>query len=132
MGKKAVQAFLGAQTIEARLPLVLDPDRAAPRMRQFYEAMKGEDPKVVAWEVGEPVNSRYGTWMPFMFQDSAGRKVTIVMGETETGCRIDWENFAAFGESLWGDFCRTRPTAPKAMRVRIRPAENYVLHHPRQ
>lgn len=124
-GRKAVEQFLAARTTEARLPLVQDPERAGPRMKQFYEVMNGEDPSVVSWEVGEPASGKHGSWLPFVFQDSTGRKVTVVMVETDAGCLVDWENFTAFGEVPWQEYCRTRPTVPKALRVRIRPTEQY-------
>jgi hypothetical protein len=124
-GKKTVRDFMAAPTAEARLPLVIDPERAAPRMKQFYEEMKGEDPKVTAWEVGGPVAGKHGVWLPFIFQNAAGQKVTVVMEETNNGCRIDWENFVAFGDMPWRAFCDTRPVAAKAMRVRLRRADNY-------
>jgi hypothetical protein len=131
-GQAAVQAFLAAQTIPARLPLVMDPDRAAPRMREFYENLRGQDPKITAWDVGAPVRSSNGDWLPFIFTDAAGRKVTVPLGETETGCVVDWENFVAFGDVPWTDFCVTRPGVPKSLRVRLRRVENYAAAYPKE
>jgi hypothetical protein len=125
-GTAAVKALLAAQTIPARLPLVMDPDRTAPRMKDYYEFMQGQDPKITAWEVGAPVGSRNGDWLPFTFTDAAGRKVTVVMGETESGCIVDWENFTAFGDLPWAEFCRTKPSIPKSLRVRLRRSEKYT------
>ena len=124
-GKKAVEEFIRAQTNEARLPLVMDPDRARPRMEEFYGAMGGQNPNVVSWEVGAPVGSKNGDWLPFTFTDTTGRKVTVALGETAVGCIIDWENFVAFGEMTWKEFCRTKPAKPQAMRVRLRKTERY-------
>jgi len=124
-GKAAVQALLAAQTIPARLPHVVDPERAAPRMKEFYENLQGRDPAITAWDVGAPVGSPNGDWLPFIFTDAAGRKITVPLGETETGCVVDWENFTAFGDMPWADFCRTRPTTPKSLRVRLRRVEKY-------
>ena len=124
-GKKAVEEFIKAQTNEARLPYVMDPDRARPRMEQFYGAMGGQNPNVVSWEVGAPVGSKNGDWLPFTFTDTTGRKVTVAMGENATGCLIDWENFVAFGEMQWKEFCRTKPSQPQSMRVRVRKTERY-------
>ncbi len=123
-GKKAVQDFMGAQNVEARLPLVIDPDRAGPRMKEFYAA-KGEDPKVTNWEVGSPMNGKQGVWLPLLFQDSAGRKVMVVIEETAKGCHIDWENFVAYGEMPWQEFCSSTPSTAKTMRVRMRQVDNY-------
>ncbi|HEX2750680.1 MAG TPA: hypothetical protein VHM91_21930 [Verrucomicrobiales bacterium] len=123
-GKKAVQEFMAAQTIEARLPLVIDPDRAGPRMKEFYAA-KGEDPKITNWEVGAPMNGKQGVWLPLLFQDSAGRKAMVVIEETGKGCRIDWENFVAYGEMPWQEFCRSAPSTAKTMRVRLRQVDVY-------
>ena len=124
-GRAAVKEFLAAQTIEARLPYVLDPGRTVERMRQFYDTMQGRNPATVEWEVGEPVPGEHGAWLPFTFKDTAGRKVTVVMGEDDSGCRIDWENFVAFGEAPWQEYCRTRPSTPKSLRVRLRRVEKY-------
>ena len=126
-GRKTVEAYLAARSIEEKLPLVIDPDRAAPRMREFYNSMKGEDPKVMAgWEVGEPVKGEQGAWLPFTFLDSTGTKVTIPLAERETGCQLDWENFTSFSEAPWAEYCRERPTTPKFMRVRLRRVESYA------
>ncbi len=131
-GKAAVQTFLTAQTIPARLPLVMDPDRAAPRMREFYEKFRGQDPKITAWDVGAPVSGPHGDWLPFVFTDAAGRKVTVPLGETETGCVIDWENFTAFGDMPWAEFCLSKPGVPRAMRVRLRRVETYTEALPKE
>jgi hypothetical protein len=133
-GKKAVQEFLSAQTVEARVAEVIDPKRAGAKMQEFYGTMKGGEPKVTTWEVGEPVTGKQGTWLPFIFQDAAGRKVTVVIEETEEGCRIDWENFVAFGDMPWQEYCappRDAPEriSPKTMRVRMRRSESYGGHY---
>jgi len=125
-GQAAVEALLAAHTIPARLPLVMDPDRAGPRMRDYYEVMQGQNPKITAWEVGTPIGSANGEWLPFNFTDASGRKVTVVLGETDIGCIIDWENFVAFGDIPWADFCRTKPSIPKSLRVRLRRTEKYT------
>ena len=131
-GRQAVREFLAARTIEARLPLVMDPSRAEPRMRQFYESMKGVDPKVSAWEVGAPRHGNQGSWLPFTFDDGAGRKVTVVLGETENGCLVDWENFVAFGDMPWADYGKTRPATSQAMRVRARQSDTYTGAYPKE
>ncbi|HWB03537.1 MAG TPA: hypothetical protein VG796_10975 [Verrucomicrobiales bacterium] len=130
-GKKTVQEFLAAQTIEARLPLVIDPDRAALRMKQFEEN-KGQEPNVTAWRVEPPVTDKQGIWLPFIFQDSAGREVRVVIEETDKSCRIDWENFVAFGDMLWPEYCRSKPTTSKSMRVRLRQVERYEELYPKE
>ena len=124
-GKAAVQLLLSAQTIPARLPLVMDPERAGPRMKEFYETMQGQDPKITTWDVGTPIGSENGDWLPFIFTDAAGRKVTVPLGETATGCIVDWENFTAYGDMAWPEFCRAKPTVPKNLRVRLRLVEKY-------
>lgn len=132
-GKKAVQAYLSAQTLEAKLPHVMDRDRAAPRMKEFYANASNEDPKVMAgWEVGQPVSGTHGAWLPFTFQDNHGRKVTVALAESDAGCQLDWENFTAFGEANWGEFCKTRPPGAKAMRVRLRKSNNYAGTYTRE
>ncbi len=131
-GRAAVEGFLAARTIEDRLPFVLDPGRAADRMNQFYGAMQGSNPQLSEVGVGEPVAGLHGTWLPLNFRDTAGRTVTIVMGEDDNGCRIDWENFVAFGEVPWEEFCRTRPTSPKSLRVRLRQVEKYEGSYTRE
>ncbi len=127
-GRTAVREFLAAQTIEARLPFVLDPERAADKMRQYYDTMQGRNPTTVEWYVGEPVGGEHGAWLPFTFKDTTGRKVTVVMGEDAGGCRIDWENFVAFGDLPWAEFCRVRPNTPKSLRVHLRRVESYTGH----
>ena len=131
-GRTAVKEFLAAQTIEARLPFVLDPERAAGKMRQYYDTMQGRNPATVEWNVGEPVGGEHGAWLPFTFKDNAGRKVTVVMGEDAGGCRIDWENFVAFGDLPWAEFCRTRPVTPIPLRVRLRRVESYAGHYTKE
>ena len=126
-GRKAVENFLAAQTDAARLHLVMDSERAAPRMKQFYGEMGGRNPVITTWEVGAPVGSKHGDWLPFTFTEATGRKITIPLGETDTGCIVDWENFTAFGEMTWSEFCRVKPaTAPKSLRVRLRRADQYT------
>jgi hypothetical protein len=124
-GKKAVQAYLAAQTIDAKQLHVMDPDRAGPRMKEFYETQQGEDPKVMpGWEVGQPLTGQNGVWLPFTFQDSTGRRITVALAETETGCKLDWENFTAFGEANWQTYTSRRPITPTPLRVRLRLSEN--------
>lgn len=130
-GKTAVEQFIQAQTNEARLPLVMDPERANARMAQFY-GEGGRNPSIVSWDVGKPVGSKNGDWLPFVFTDGAGRSVTVALGETATGCIVDWENFVAYGDMPWQEFCRTKPTAAKALRVRLRRAERYQETFPKE
>jgi hypothetical protein len=124
-GKQTVEQFLAAKTNEVRLPLVMDPERAGPRMEQFYGSMGGRNPNISSWEVGTPIGSSNGDWLPLTFTDEAGRKVTVALGETATGCILDWENFVSFGDMPWAEFCRTKSAAPKALRVRLRKVERY-------
>jgi hypothetical protein len=96
-------------------------------MRRFYDQLRGEDPKVLpGWEVGAPVAGDHGAWLPFTFKDSTGRTIKVVLGESDAGCQLDWENYTAYGELPWTEFLRTRPTAPQALRVRLRLADKYA------
>jgi hypothetical protein len=124
-GKKTVEQFLQARTNEDRLPLVIDPDRARSRMDLYYGEMRGQNPAIVSWDVGTPVGSKNGDWLPFIFTDAAGRQVTVPLGETATGCILDWENFVAFGEMPWQEFCSSKPIGSRNLRVRLRRIDRY-------
>lgn len=123
--RAVVEQFMAAKTIEDRLPFVSDPARAAPRMRQYYETQKGLDPQITDWQVGNPATSPHGELIPVVFKESSGREFRVVMGDSETGPRLDWENFVAFGDVPWTEFCKTRSVTPKALRVRMKQVEKY-------
>lgn len=123
--QKLVQDMANAQNIDARLPFVSTPDQAREKMEQFYGPQQGKDPKIVTWSVGSPIPGPQGDYLPLTVEDSTGTTVTLVMEETDSGVRIDWENFVGFGEQNWQDYCARRPIPPTSMRVQIRKSDRY-------
>lgn len=120
--RAAVQGFLGAGAAGERLRYVFDAERAQPRMARFYGEQKGEDPKVVAWEVGAARENGVTAWFPVTFVEGGGGRTTIAVMESEEGCTVDWENFVSYGEVSWEEFLKNRREQPEAMRVFLRVA----------
>jgi hypothetical protein len=123
--QKVMPAFFNAQTVEARLPFVTDPERAMERMSKFYTGQRGSDPKIVSWSVGSPQAGPQGDYLPLTIEDSTGGTVTVVMEETAEGVRLDWENLVAYGDANWQDWVSRRGLTPVSMRVRVRKVERY-------
>ena len=123
--QKLMQDMGNAQSINDRLPLVSSPDQASEKMEQYYGQQQGKDPKIVSWSIGSPVPGPQGDYLPLTVEDSTGTTVTLVMEETDSGVRIDWENLVGFGEQNWQDYCARRPIPPTSMRVQIRKSDRY-------
>ena len=140
----AVEGFLAAKTVEAKLPFIRDPERVKPLMMDFYSRQPMLEP---AWRglgrvvrVDEP-GYRFG-YVQALFDGAPA--VTLIIEEMDDGgFRVDWECLVRYGEMAWSEFTRLRPTEPKLLRVKgsraaapasqsVAGAEWLELRHPEQ
>ena len=119
--RTAFRGLLASRTVEERMAWVADPERVGARMAHYYESADGKDPQVLTWEVGPPRQHGTGSWFPVTFEEPGGVRTTIPILEDSDNCRVDWENFVAYGDMPWAAFCDARPTRPHSLRVFLRP-----------
>lgn len=124
--KATMQQYLDATTWDAKLNLILEPDRLRTQVKEYYTTLNGKDPSVVTIQSQQPIQigSRY--WFIFNLKESGtNREVQMKLQETPTGYKIDWENLVGLGALPWAHFFVERPTEPKQMRVTLEASNDY-------
>ena len=118
--------FLEAKGVDEMLPLVRNPDTAAPRMRGFYQ-----DGKIKASGMAEFNTTSFVTRMDSAmcvqirtpdFEDKF-----LAFFETADGLRIDWESWAGWSEMSWEAFMAAKPATAHVFRVRLSNVDYYNM-----
>ncbi len=119
-----VRKFLTATTVDELLPLVRNPDRTEPRMRERYPD----------GEIQPAGMSEFDTMGGMMLQGkfaSVGVRTAnyedwqIVMADTPDGLKIDWESWADWSDISWKDFLAGKSQEAHVFRVTLIPVDYY-------
>jgi hypothetical protein len=105
LAEKAVTAFLAAETVEEMAKHVRHPERALPRMKQFYRERKITPVKAVRSENWMEHERDDRTFLlgsvPVDFVDKA---VCVEVSPFSGSAMVDWESFVGWCGMPWEDF----------------------------
>lgn len=117
-----VKSFLEAPTLDALASVSRDPQKALPRMREFYARGGGTYRPFGMREIGDFTDALFigrATILPVQTGDFEERSLAVIESEDGTNA-ADWESFVGYGELGWEEMLATRPGEPVLMRVRAR------------
>jgi hypothetical protein len=111
----ALESFLQAATVEAKLAQVHDPVRVEAAMRAYYQNHE-VGPLSYSHVERLPQKLRGGfTEFRVVLRDGTRKFAAVV--ETPEGARVDWASFVALGDLEWEQMREIRPEKPVLMRV---------------
>lgn len=115
-----LKRYQQAQAREAKSAFVLRPERAAPRMLDYYETQHGSDPtpgrllRVSQMMIGDSQVLH----LEFACPQQLGAIAVANFHRTRSGgLRLDWESFVAYSAVGWADFRQRRSAKPALMRA---------------
>jgi hypothetical protein len=113
--ERTLAAYLAADSIEAMLPHVRDPERVAPLMENWYARHEFKPMHFEQLSVFEPVNigtrSFWRTLARVSAPDGGSLDLEPILVE-QTGkdsVRVDWETAVCYQPMPWDDFVTRRP-----------------------
>ncbi|MEO8617692.1 MAG: hypothetical protein ABI600_21365 [Luteolibacter sp.] len=116
--------FLLATRVEEILPLVRNPGRAEPRMRQYYP-----DGKIAALGLsqfnssGSPYTRGLTTSFSVTTRDQEEKAIAFFDGPQ--GLKIDWESWVGWSEMPWQKFLSEKPATGHVFRVTLAAIDYY-------
>ena len=108
---------LASESWEALVPLVRDPERVGPSMRQFYAKETYQPVELTAYYAPFETEKHGITIHEFKATDADGGTRTLVVEQSSDGPRLDWELMVSLSRYDWIDFLKTRPQTPKTIRT---------------
>lgn len=127
---EVVTRFCSAETVDDLLPVVRDPARVGPLMREYYSNGRPWTPIPVG-KVPDP--SEFETdknWTAFKLPLPEFRSRSMAVEETAHGFKVDWESFVAYSDISWKELREKRPKTPTLLRTIVRITEYYNLDYP--
>lgn len=118
------QAFLTAKTTEELLPLIRNPERAAPRIQSRFPDGKIQAPGLAAFNTKLDV-TRQGAALSVLVRTDDMLEKKLAFVPTAEGLKIDWESWAAWSDMPWQEFLATKPEQATIFRVVLSPVEYY-------
>jgi hypothetical protein len=124
--EQLARKFLEAKGVDEMLPLVRNPDTAAPRMRAFYP-----DGSIKAVGMAEfNTNAfviRMGSALYVRIRTVDSEDKFLAFFETADGLRIDWESWVAWSEMPWEAFMAAKPATAQVFRVKLSAVDYYNM-----
>lgn len=124
LAEPLAEKFLSARSVEELLPLVREPERAAPRMRAHYGG-DAIDPEGLSSFNTRALVLREGPFLLVVVRTATFEEKVMAFVNTPQGLRIDWEGWVGWSAMSWEDFLAQKPTAPTLFRVVLRPVDYY-------
>jgi hypothetical protein len=119
-----MRQFLDARTIEEMLPLVREPERVEPLMRDFYRHRPLEPVRYRRL----PEHGEIQTYKNFLIGSVETAKLerhSVAVQRVPRPMKADWETYVGYCEVPWEKLAELRPTSPTLMRVRLAPDDYY-------
>lgn len=127
---EVARQFCAAPNAEALIPLIREPERVGPKLRQFYDSENpwfpialGPQPDLSALEV-------HRDFVVFHLPLADFSTHPIALEQTPAGFRVDWESFTGYSDLSWAELRRTRPRQPVVLRAVVRPSDYFNLDFP--
>lgn len=111
----ALESFLQAATVEAKLAQVHDPARVEAAMRAYYQ--KHQVGPLSYSHVERFPQKLQGGFTEFRVVLRDGTRKFAAVVQTPEGARVDWASFVALGDLEWEQMREIRPEKPVLMRV---------------
>ncbi len=118
------KAFLTAETSDALLPLVRNPETAGPRIKSRFPDGKIEAPGMVAFNTRLDV-ARQGAALSVLVQTDDMLEKQLDFLHTVEGLKIDWESWAGWSDMPWQEFLAKKPEQAIIFRVVLSAIEYY-------
>lgn len=121
--------FLGAASVEERIPFVRHPVVTAERMRGYYASRPLAPVEVFDYPVigKRTVPPKY----EFYFVEALtvdGKNHRFLLVEEAGQPRIDWEASFAYGDMDWEDYLTQQPREAMEFRVYLSPSDYYEIY----
>lgn len=120
-----LEKFLAADSIEARMKLVVNAKALEETLRLYYEKHPAGAVPYDTIEYGLKSQENF-TEFRVVLKDGTKRFAAVI--PTPEGPMVDWPSFVALGDLDWEQMRQTRPTTPVLMRVLAAPAANFTGH----
>jgi hypothetical protein len=118
-GSELMQQFWHATTWKEKAAFVVDADRVAPLMQQYYEQRKAEDPTVgsMTQSARFKISSKEVLMLVYSSTRPGDRLEAALLPQTDGSLRLDWESYVGWGEMGFSEFKKSRTTTPTMLRV---------------
>ncbi len=112
------EKFLSVTSIEEFAPLIRDPDRVMPLLREYYKHTPYE--AIGALSIGDHGNVRVSKKIASFqvtLKNYESRLIAVEL--TDEGALVDWESWVSYCEEPWEDFITNKTKEPKKMRALV-------------
>ena len=120
----AARVFLNSKTIEEFAPLIRDPERVMPLVREYHQRnpYQASGVRHVDGEGTAEVAKRFVSFN-VVLRDYSSRPIALQL--TRTKALVDWESWVGLCEMPWETFIEKQITDPTEVRVQIKSANYY-------
>lgn len=110
--------FFAAKSVEETVPLVRDPSRVTPLMKDYYERQGGFSmPPFRQNGPFQEIMVKLNTFWVTVVDFHEGGSREVVLEDTAEGFVVDWETFVSYNPMDWDKFAGRRPAEPMSFRV---------------
>lgn len=121
--RSALEEFLAAGTLEARLGWSRHPEWVRPLMER--DAVGGRTGPIGFKALSAESQSGSGERVEFRLVLEGGSHRQVFVVQEAMGYRVDWESFARRSDSRFADLKNERPSQPKLLRVWARAGKRF-------
>jgi hypothetical protein len=119
--------FWKAENWKDQLPMVIDADRVAALMKDFYEVQQGQIPQPggLLSKARYSIDGHEILYFSYTSSRPSGTLEVALRRGPQGKFLIDWESLAGYGEMPFQQFRDKRPTKPVMLRAFVRRFEYY-------
>jgi DNA-directed RNA polymerase subunit RPC12/RpoP len=128
---EVVKAFLAADTVEEKLPLVRFPEKVKPLMDIWYKGRPDKSFKASRDDLAESltkflhVDGARFIVVTMLVEPDDEYKLFAVESSPYDGLRVDWETAVGWQAMTVEEFVKGKPTTPQPFRVQAAPGDYY-------
>jgi hypothetical protein len=128
---EVVKAFLAADTVEKKLPLVRFPEKVKPLMDLWYKGRPDKSIKATRDELAETltkflhIDGTKFVVVTLLTEPDDEYKIFAVESSPYDGLRVDWETAVGWQAMTVEEFIKGKPTTPQPFRVQAAPGDYY-------
>ena len=127
---QVVQQFCAASTPDALLPLIREPERVGPHIKNYYNSGNPVAPIALAPRPDLSDLEVHRNFVVFNLPLADFGARPIALEQTPGGFRVDWESFTGYSELSWAELRLTRPRHPVLLRAILKPSDYMNLDFP--
>ena len=116
--REATKAFFDCKTIEEFPPLIRDPERVMPLVREYYRTNPYQpgSARTFKGQGTAQVAKKFASFS-VVLRDYSTRAIALEL--TENGALVDWESWVGYCAIPWETFIEKKVTEPTVVRVRL-------------